>query len=113
MKAFRLLKGKLGLSIKSMDISYYIQRFGNKLQLSQRTITRAVEIVTNKKIEPTIRGKHPKSIVASALYVASKLNGEKRTQRQIANATGVIEVTIRKRSREMQEILKPAPIINS
>ncbi|MBR9675432.1 hypothetical protein GOV05_00295 [Candidatus Woesearchaeota archaeon] len=44
-------------------------------------------------------------MVASALYLASKLNKDDRTQRDIANTTGVIEVTIRKRSKEIAKAI--------
>ena len=42
----------------------------------------------------------------SALYVAALINGEKRTQREVADVAGVTEVTIRNRYKELLEELK-------
>lgn len=46
---------------------------------------------------------NPTTIVATAIYLATKINNDSFTQREITNATGVIEVTIRKKSKEMLE----------
>jgi len=48
-----------------------------------------------------IAGKSPLSLAAAAVYIACSLTDNKRTQRQIAEATGVTEVTIRNRSKEL------------
>jgi transcription initiation factor TFIIB len=42
-------------------------------------------------------GKDPMGLAASILYIASREIGEIRTQRDMAKATGVTEVTIRNR----------------
>lgn len=52
-----------------------------------------------------LSGKRPETILAGAIYLASKQTGEQITQRQIANKTGVIEVTIRKITRELTYML--------
>ena len=45
-------------------------------------------------------------IAAAALYVAALINGEKRTQREVADVAGVTEVTIRNRYKELLDKLK-------
>jgi transcription initiation factor TFIIB len=83
--------------IKPQDI---LPRFGSRLNLSLETVNRASEILEEaNKILP--EGKRPETIVASALYLAAKETGEDRTQRQVANTTGVIEVTIRKITKKL------------
>jgi len=57
-----------------------------------------------KKNEVT-SGKGPTGVAAAALYIAAVLEGEKRTQREIADAIGVTEVTIRNRFKELVENL--------
>jgi len=102
MKAYRILVKELNLKVNVCDPLDLIPRFATKMGLSQKTITTAINIVMKLKGSKVINGRNPKTIVASALYVASKKNGEKITQRIVANAVGVIEVTIRKRSHEIE-----------
>lgn len=85
--------------------TWVVQRFGSRLELKQSTITLAMEIITKLKGSAMMTGKHPKTIVASALYIASKMNDDYRTQRDFANAAGIIEVTLRQRSRELVKII--------
>ncbi|HIH17428.1 MAG TPA: hypothetical protein HA218_01165, partial [Nanoarchaeota archaeon] len=42
---------------------------------------------------------------AAALYVAALLNGEKKTQREVADIAGITEVTIRNRYKELLDKL--------
>jgi len=44
-------------------------------------------------------------VAAAAIYVASILLGERRTQREVAEVAGVTEVTIRNRYKELAEKL--------
>ncbi len=97
LRAYRLLTRGLGLRLSPIKPVDLVQRFGSRLELKPETISRAAEIVEQQKG----RGQRPETIVAAALYIAAKENGEQRTQRQVANTTGVIEVTIRKQSKEL------------
>jgi transcription initiation factor TFIIB len=51
-------------------------------------------------------GKDPNSIAATVLYVSSLKNDERILQRDIAAASGVTEVTIRNRLRELKNHLE-------
>lgn len=106
LRAYKLLKKNLGLKVCSIDPVDFIPRFGSKLELKQSTITMAIQLVNKLKGNTKMIGKHPQSIVASALYIASKLNKDKRTQRDICHATGVIEVTVRKTAKLIAEALE-------
>jgi transcription initiation factor TFIIB len=44
--------------------------------------------------------------VAAAIYIASLMNNERRTQREVAEVAGVTEVTIRNRYKELAERLE-------
>ena len=106
LKSYRLIKTGLKLKFDLVDPTDLIHRFASRLELKQTTVTLAIKIIEKMKENNKTAGKQPKTIVASALYVASKVNGDSRTQREVANASGVIEVTIRKRSKEMVDLLK-------
>ena len=101
LNAYKVIKAELKLHMEQIDPLDFVQRFGSRLGLKQTTITLASEIVGKLKENPLIVGKQPKTIVASAIYIATRMNRDYRSQREVANATGVIEVTIRKRSQEI------------
>ena len=105
MKAYRMIKNQLGLRLKTMDPADLVPRFGSRLGLKHETISKALEILGIIRENPLFVGKNPQTITASALYVAARTTNDDRTQRDIANATGVIEVTIRKRSKEIIDSL--------
>ena len=46
-------------------------------------------------------GKSPTGVAAAAVYVASRMAGAARTQREVADISGVTEVTIRNRYKEI------------
>ncbi|MFH1327242.1 MAG: transcription initiation factor IIB family protein [Candidatus Bathyarchaeota archaeon] len=96
LSAFRLLKKELELHMEPIDPYDLIPRFASKLQLSHQTKTLAIEMMTKLKECGLTSGKRPETVIAGVLYLASKKNNEPRTQRDVANAVGVIEITIRK-----------------
>jgi len=51
-------------------------------------------------------GRGSKSIAVAACYIASILTGERKTQRKVAEAAEITEVTIRNRYKDMNERLK-------
>jgi transcription initiation factor TFIIB len=75
------------------------------LGLSDRVQAKAIEILKNAKKSEVISGKGPTGVAAAAIYIASVLVGEKRTQREVADIVGVTEVTIRNRQKELVEKL--------
>ena len=50
-------------------------------------------------------GKGPTGVAAAAIYIASLITEEERTQRAVAEVAGVTEVTIRNRYKELTEKL--------
>jgi len=72
---------------------------------SNRTLT------SPSAIPARTSGRGPTGIAAAALYVASLIHGEKRTQREVADVAGVTEVTIRNRYKELIKKLKLAKIV--
>ena len=101
LKAYKVLKSKLGIKLEVVDPTDYIHRFGSRLYLNPQTISLATELLHKVKGSSIVVGKHPEVIAAAVLYIASKMNQDERTQREVANATGVFVVSIRKRSREI------------
>jgi transcription initiation factor TFIIB len=105
LKANKLIEQELKLDLASIDPIDLVPRFSSKLGLKSETTSLTIEIIQKIKDTKITAGRYPSTIVASAIYIASKLAKDFRTQREIANKIGVIEITIRKRSREIEKHL--------
>ena len=105
-RTYRFIARELGISILPSNPIDYMARFASSLKLSPETQSRAVEILEMAQKQELTSGKGPTGIAAAALYVATLMNGEKRTQREVADVAGVTEVTIRNRYKELLEKLK-------
>lgn len=104
-RTYRFITRELGITILPSNPADYIARFASALNLSAETQSKSVEIIEKaQKIELT-SGRGPTGIAAAGLYVAALINGEKRTQREVADVAGVTEVTIRNRYKELLDEL--------
>jgi transcription initiation factor TFIIB len=104
-KTYRFIARSLNIKLLPSGPVDYIPKFANRLNFSAATQTKAVEILKKAQELELTSGRGPIGLSAAALYVASLLTGEKRTQREIADAVGVTEVTIRNRYKEIIEKL--------
>lgn len=84
----------------------YISRFNSELKLSNQTLRKAIEITQLAEDKKILSGRAPLGIAAAALYMASVLCGEHKTQKEIADVASVTEVTIRNRYKELAEKLQ-------
>ncbi|BAA29958.1 208aa long hypothetical transcription initiation factor IIB [Pyrococcus horikoshii OT3] len=107
-RVYRLVVKKLGLSSKDMLIrpEYYIDKFADELEVSERVKRRALRLLNEAKDKGITSGKNPLGLAASILYIASLLEGERRTQKEIARVAGITEVTIRNRYKELVKELR-------
>jgi transcription initiation factor TFIIB len=104
-KTYRYISRKLSIRILPAKAQDYVPRFGSLLGLSERVQVRAVDVLNDASNYDVTSGKGPIGVAAAALYIAAVLEGEKKTQREVADAIGVTEVTIRNRYKEMVETL--------
>jgi hypothetical protein len=74
-----------------------ISKIASKAGLSEKTKGRALVILRRAEETGISTGKDPMGLAAAALYVACILEGEDKTQKDLAEAAGVTEVTIRNR----------------
>ncbi|NVM53994.1 MAG: transcription initiation factor IIB [Candidatus Helarchaeota archaeon] len=102
---YRFIIESLKLKIPLMEGSDYVSRFSEELQLSphiQKEACRILELARKKELTT---GKDPKGLAAAALYITGVMEGERRTQRDIARVSHVTEVTIRNRYKEIVKAL--------
>ena len=104
-RCYRLLLDKLEIIVPMTSPLDFIPRFSSALILSERTQQKAATILMLAREKGITVGKDPTGLAASALYIASVLEGERRTQREIATVAQVTEVTIRNRYKEMAQKL--------
>lgn len=103
-KTYRFLARELGIKLTPTSPKDYISRFATNLGLSGEVQAKAIAII-EKTIESGLNsGKGPTGLAASALYMASILEGERKTQREVADVAGVTEVTIRNRCKELSQL---------
>lgn len=105
-RTYRFITRELGIKILPSNPADYIARFASALKLSAETQSKSVEIIEAAQSVELTSGRGPTGIAAAALYVAALINGEKRTQREVADVAGVTEVTIRNRYKELLEKLE-------
>ena len=104
-RTYRYIARKMNIKILPADAEAYIPRFASMLGLSDRVHMHAIQILRKAKKKDVISGKGPTGCAAAAIYIASVLEGERKTQREVADTVGVTEVTIRNRYKEIVEAL--------
>jgi len=100
---YRLLVKNLDYSVPPQKASRYITKFCSKLGLRGETEEVAFEILQVAKELKLTYGRAAKSIAATACYIASKVSGDYRTQREVAEVARITEVTIRNRYKELMK----------
>ena len=100
-KTYRFICRELGIRILPTFPLDYVYRFASELKLNPKTISKAVEIINKAQEAEITSGKGPMGVAAAALYVATLLCNERKTQREVADVAGVTEVTIRNRYKEL------------
>jgi transcription initiation factor TFIIB len=104
-RTYRYIARELKIRILPAPSEDYVPRFASMLGLSDRVQAQAIRFLKKAQKKEVTSGKGPTGVAAAALYIAAVLNSEKRTQREIADAIGVTEVTIRNRFKELVENL--------
>ena len=104
-RCYRLLLRELGLKMPVVDPIKCVARIASKADLSEKTKREAARILRNAEEQKISAGKDPMGLAAAALYVACVTNGENKTQRDVAEAAGVTEVTIRNRYKGLKQAL--------
>lgn len=87
--------------VDSNQHAFDVAPYASQLQLSSKTQKRAEEIISNAKQACLTSGKAPDSFIAAALYIASILEEERRSQSAISQVTGVSLSTIQTRYKEL------------
>jgi len=104
-RTYRYISQELGLELKPVDPKQFVPRFASALELSEEVQAKATEIIDVSAEQGLLSGKSPTGFAAAAIYAASLLCNEKKTQREVADVAQVTEVTIRNRYQEQIEAM--------
>ncbi len=105
-RAYRVISHALSLKIPLTDPSSYVPRYVSMLKLSGEAEEKSKELLMEAMKKGLVSGRSPTGVSAAAVYIASALTGERRTQKEVADVAGVTEVTVRNRYRELKERLQ-------
>lgn len=100
-RSYRFVVARLNLNSNPTKPLDYIARFVSELKLSSRVQKKANEIIKLAEKKGLTSGRGPTGVAAAAIYVASIMYKERRTQRDIARVSQVTEVTVRNRFKEL------------
>ena len=104
-RCYRLLIRELGIRMPIADPLTYISKIAEKTGITGQTQGLAIKILREAKAKHAASGKDPMGLAAAALYIACLQNDEKKTQKDIAEAGGVTEVTVRNRYKSLKRRL--------
>ncbi len=104
-RCYRLLVRELDLKMPIADPIKSVSRIASKAGLSEKVQRRAIDILRKATDLRISAGKDPMGLAAAALYIACVVEVENKTQKDIAEAAGVTEVTIRNRYKGLKAAL--------
>jgi len=104
-RCYRLLLRELDIQMPIADPMTYISKIAERTGISGQTQGLAIKILRDAKRRRAASGKDPMGLAAAALYIACLQSNEKKTQKDIAEAAGVTEVTVRNRYKSLKRQL--------
>jgi transcription initiation factor TFIIB len=101
-RSYRLLVLELDIKVPSINPMKCIMKIANRAKLSEKTQRVAMSTMNDTINKEISAGKDPMGLAAAVLYLSCLTVGEATTQREIAMAAGVTEVTIRNRFKDLR-----------
>ena len=103
--AYRTIVKSLDLKLDPFDPVEFVTRICSMIRVSEITRRHALDLLLQAEDEGFSTGKNPMSLVAAAVYLATCVSNEKKTQIEIAKACGVSNVSVRNLARQFREKL--------
>ncbi len=97
----RLILRNVKLKVPLASANDLMPRISSDLALGGKTVQTAIGIINNARARGLTAGKDPGGLAAAALYIAGIIENDRRTQREIAEASNVTEVTVRNRYKDL------------
>ena len=100
-RVYRLIVLNLDLKVPMVDPVKCVAKIANKVGVSEKTKRNAINYMHNVITRGIAAGKDPMGLAGAVLYLSCIQNDEHRTQLDVAAASGVTEVTLRNRCKEL------------
>ena len=104
-RTYRILISELDVKIPTLDPMKCIVKVANKAILNEKTRRHAFDIMSNLTHKEISAGKNPMGLAATVLYMSCVKTGEHRTQKEVAQAAGITDVTLRNRFKDLKDKL--------
>jgi len=104
-RCYRLLVTELNLKIPLANPAEYVERVASRANASPKVEAETRAMISRAAKAGITDGVNPLALAASALYLASILEGESLTQGSAAQAAGVTEATVRKQCKRLRKVL--------
>jgi transcription initiation factor TFIIB len=101
-RSYMFLIQQLEIIMPLIDPIKCIAKIANKANISEKSKRMAIEVMKDLENTQVPAGKRPMSLAATILYLCCLRNDEAVTQKELAEAAGVTEVTVRNRIRELK-----------
>ena len=100
-RVYRQIVLNLDLKVPIVDPVKCIAKIANKMEVSEKTKRHAINYMYNVIRSGIAAGKDPMGLAGAVLYLSCLHCDEHRTQLDVAAASGVTEVTLRSRGKEL------------
>jgi transcription initiation factor TFIIB len=104
-RQYRLIRRELDIKMPIDDPIKYVAKIASKTDLDQQIQNVAIHVLRMAKKKNVVVGKGPIGLAAAALYIAALKKGVVITQKELAGASKVTEVTIRNRYKGLDQSL--------
>jgi transcription initiation factor TFIIB len=101
-RSYMILIQQLEIMMPVIDPMKCIAKIANKANLSEKSKRMAIDTMKDLVNTQIPAGKRPMSLAATILYLSCMRNDEAVTQKDLAEAAGVTEVTIRNRIKDLR-----------
>ncbi len=118
-RGYRFIATELEVKVPPTSPINYVPRLVSVLSLRGEVQGKAIEIIEEANRRGLTSGRGPTGVAAAAVYIASILMDARRTQREVAAAASVTEVTVRNRYKEFlseltfEVVLSPPPLVSA
>ena len=105
-KAYRLIVSELNMKTPTLDPIKCIAKISNKVALNEKTKRQAIEVMNDVVKKEISAGKNPMALAATILYISCTKSGDHKTKKDIAQAAGITEVTLRNGFKNIKDKLQ-------
>ncbi len=102
---YRLIVNRLDMKMPVEDPTAHVSKIASRAGVDPQTEFLAQQLLKEAIRVKEVTGKDPPGVAAAALYLAGQMRSVPVTQRGLAEAAGVTEVTVRNRCRGLKRVV--------